>query len=261
MSRSSAGVARDRASSVLLPVTGTVATVAVWWLATALFHIQSFLLPSPPDVVDAFLRLPDYLAKQTWVTLVEVLEGFGVAVVAGLILAIAIAASRVVSRAIYPLLVGLNAIPKLALAPLLVVWLGFDATPKIVMVVLICFFPIVISAATGLTSTPADLTELARALDARRWQTFRKIRFPAAMPQVFVGLKVAVSLAVIGAVIGEFAGSSDGLGYVIQSSGASGDTAIAFAALVILSVLSVVLFYLLVGLERLVVPWAGATSE
>lgn len=261
MSRSSAGASRDRASSILLPVVGAVSVVAVWWLATALFDIKAFILPSPPDVVDAFLRLPDYLAKQTLVTLVEVVEGFAVAVVAGLVLAVAVAASRIVSRTIYPLLVGLNAIPKLALAPLLIIWLGFDEAPKIVMVVLICFFPIVISAATGLTSTPDDFTELARALDARPWQVFRKIRFPAAMPQVFVGLKVAVSLAVIGAVIGEFAGSSAGLGFVIQSTGASGDTSIAFAALVILSIMSVGLFYLLVGLERLVVPWAGRTGS
>lgn len=260
MSRSTAGASRDRAASVLLPVVGTVALVAVWWLATVLFDIKPFLLPSPPDVVDAFLRLPDYLATQTLATLLEVVEGFAVAVVAGLILAVGVAASRVVSRTIYPLLVGLNAIPKLALAPLLIIWLGFDQAPKIVMVVLICFFPIVISAATGLTSTPDDFIELAHALDARPWQVFRKIRFPAAMPQVFVGLKVAVSLAVIGAVIGEFAGSSSGLGFVIQSSGASGDTSIAFAALVILSVMSVGLFYLLVGIERLIVPWAGRTT-
>ena len=129
------------------------------------------------------------------------------------------------------------------MAPLLVVWLGFGSVPKISMVVLISFFPIVVAAMSGLTSTPVELTELARSLSASRSQTFVKLRIPWALPQIFVGLKVAVTLAVVGAVVGEFAGGDQGLGYVIVASGASADTSLAFAAMTLLSAMSVILFY------------------
>jgi NitT/TauT family transport system permease protein len=134
--------------------------------------------------------------------------------------------------------------------------MGFGAGPKIVMVFLICFFPIVISAAAGLASTPPELRELIRSLSASPLQTFVKVRFPASLPQVFVGLKVAISLAVIGAVIGEFVGASSGLGFVIQNAQGNANTSIAFASMVLLAAMSIVLFSALVALERLLVPWA-----
>jgi NitT/TauT family transport system permease protein len=136
--------------------------------------------------------------------------------------------------------------------------MGFGQGPKVVMVVLLCFFPIVLSVATGLTRTPADLAELTRALSASRWRTFIKVRMPSALPQIFVGLKVAMPLAVIGALVGELSGSTEGLGFVIQNAGA--DTAMAFAAIVLLALMSVVLFYALVVVERLSVPWVRETT-
>jgi NitT/TauT family transport system permease protein len=138
----------------------------------------------------------------------------------------------------------------------LVLWMGFGIGPKIVVIFLIAVFPIVISTATGLRSTPPEFLDLARSLSASQWQTFRRIRFPGALAQIFVGLKVAISLAVIGAVIGEFVGADEGLGYVIVISGGNVNTALAFAAMVLLSLISIVLFYALVALERLLVPWA-----
>jgi NitT/TauT family transport system permease protein len=147
-------------------------------------------------------------------------------------------------------------VPKLALAPILVLWMGFGSGPKVVMVVLLCVFPIVLSTATGLKSTAAELDELARSLTATELQAFRKVRRPSALPHIFVGLKVGISLAVIGAVIGEFVGATRGLGYVIVASGQNADTTLAFAAIVLLAVMSVVLFYVLVALEALLVPWA-----
>jgi NitT/TauT family transport system permease protein len=153
--------------------------------------------------------------------------------------------------------VALNAIPKIAIAPLLVIWMGFGQGPKVAMVVLICFFPIVISTATGLKSTPAEFVDLARSLAASQLQQFVKVRFPASLPYVFVGLKVAITLAVIGSVVGEFVGATEGLGYVIVASGQNANTSLAFAAIVLLSLLSIVLFYALVLAERLLVPWAG----
>ncbi len=229
--------------------------IGLWWAATWLLRLDPFLLPSPPAVLDAYRQLPGYLLYQTGVTVLEVAEGFLLAAVVGVGIGVGIAAWRVIERTIYPLLVGINAVPKLALAPLLVVWLGFGQLPKVVMVFLVCFFPIVLSTATGLLSTPAELLELARALDASRTRTFIKIRFPGALREIFVGLKVAVTLSVIGAVIGEFSGGDRGLGFVIVQAGANFNTPLVFAALVLLGALSIVLFYLLTGLEWLLIPW------
>ncbi|MEU4221619.1 ABC transporter permease [Actinoplanes sp. NPDC026623] len=242
------------------PIAGAVGTVALWWAATVVFGIRPIFLPAPPDIVAAFRAQPGYLLRETGATLGETVAGFGVAVAAGLLVAVLLTAWRAVERAILPVLVALNSVPKVALAPLLVVWLGFGARPKIVLVVLICVFPIVVATMAGLTSTPAELGELSRSLSASGWQTYVKIRLPWALPQVFTGLKVAVSLAVIGAVVAEISNPSGGLGGVIVLSGMSLDTPLAFAAITLLAVLSTVLFYLVVALERLLVPWARAIA-
>jgi len=239
-----------------LPVLGVAVVIGLWWLLILIFEIKPILLPSPLDIVDAFGRQPRYLVEETWVTMVEVLTGFGIAATGGLVLAVVLAASRVLERATLPMLVGLNSVPKVAIIPMLVVWLGFGMTPKIVLVILICFFPIVVSAMSGLASTPVELGELARSLSASWWQTYVKVRLPWALPQIFVGLKLAISLAVIGAVVAEIANPSRGLGSVIALSGGSVDTPLAFAAIVLLAVLSVALFYLVSALERLLLPWA-----
>lgn len=242
------------------PVAGAAGVVVLWWAATWLGDIEVYLLPSPPDVVSAFLAVPSYLVHQTLITLAEVLEGFAASAVVGIGIGIGIAAFRPVERTIYPLLTGVNAVPKLAIAPLLVIWLGFGELSKVVMVFLICFFPIVMSTATGLMSTPPELLELAHALDAPRFRTFARIRFPGALREIFVGLKVAITLAVIGAVISEFVGAGAGLGFVIQQASGSANTPLAFASLALLALLSIVLFYLLTGLER-VLPWTRATAR
>jgi NitT/TauT family transport system permease protein len=239
-----------------LPLLATATAIGVWWLAKWAFGWQTFILPSPAEVARELWSRRSYLPEQTWATLLETLEGFGLAIVVGFALAILIAYSRSLERSLYPLLVAFNAVPKLALAPILVLWMGFGSGPKVVMVLLLCVFPIVLSTATGLKSTAAELDELARSLTATEAQAFRKVRLPAALPHIFVGLKVGISLAVIGAVIGEFVGATKGLGYVIVASGQNADTTLAFAAIAILAGMSIVLFYVLVALERLLVPWA-----
>ncbi|GAB2856995.1 ABC transporter permease [Actinoallomurus bryophytorum] len=256
MAGAGARTARWRPSALWLPLLGAVVVVALWWLTTIVFAIQPFILPAPPDITEAFFRLPGYLLRQTWTTLVETLAGFGLAVAGGLLAAVALSASRVVERALFPLLVAANAVPKIAVAPLLIVWLGFGSVPKVVMVFLISFFPIVVAAVSGLASMPAELGELARSLSASRRQMFVKLRIPWALPQIFIGLKVGITLAVVGAVVGEFSGGDRGLGYVIVASGASADTALAFAAMTLLAVMSVTLFYLVSAAERLLLPWA-----
>lgn len=246
----------DGAAAVLLPLASLAAAIGAWWLLKLAFGWKTFILPSPWEVAQELWRQRSYLPHELWVTLVETLEGYLLAIAGGVAIAILIAASPLVERSLYPVLVAVNAVPKVAIAPILVLWMGFGQEPKIVMVFLVCFFPIVISTATGLQSTPPDLLELVRSLSASRTQVFTRVRFPAALPHIFVGLKVAISLAVIGAVIGEFVGASQGLGYVIVASGANANTPVAFAAIVLLGALSVVLFYALVLLERIVVPWA-----
>jgi NitT/TauT family transport system permease protein len=244
----------------LPPVLGVTGAVALWWSATVVFGIRPFFLPAPPDIVAAFRAQPAYLWREAGATLAATLAGFALAVVGGITLAVALTAWSTLERATLPVLVALNSVPKVAMAPLLVVWLGFGLRPKVVLVVLICFFPILVATMAGITSTPAELGELSRSLSAKPWQTYLKIRLPWALPQVFVGLKVAVSLAVIGAVVAEINNPSGGLGAVIVLSGMSFDTPLAFAAIVLLALLSTTLFYLVVAVERLLVPWARAIT-
>lgn len=247
----------EATTRILLPVLAIVGLVGLWWLATIVFGWKPFLVPTPRDVWNELVEQRSILPEHLWVTLQETLIGFALAIAIGLPTAILIAYSRFLEATIYPALVALNAIPKIAIAPLLVIWMGFGTGPKVAMVVLICFFPIVISTATGLKSTPAEFVDLVRSLSASHLQQFAKVRFPAALPHVFVGLKVAITLAVIGSVVGEFVGASKGLGYVIVVSGQSANTALAFAAIALLSLLSIVLFYIIVLVERLLVPWAA----
>jgi NitT/TauT family transport system permease protein len=249
-------VTRTFRSAIGLPLLGLTAVIGLWWLAIIVFDVQPFVLPAPPDVVQAFTRLPGHLLDQAWSTLSATLIGYALAVVVGLVVAVVLTASRTVERAVLPLLVAGNAIPKIAVAPLMVLWLGFGSSPKIFMAALISVFPIVVAAMAGLTSAPVEMIQLARALAVSGWQTYRKLRIPWALPQIFVGLKLGITLALVGTVVGEFAGGDRGLGYVIVASGGSADTALAFAAIMLLSVISVSLFYLVVVIERLLLPWA-----
>lgn len=246
----------SRTAAVLLPLVGLILALGLWWLATIVFSVEAYLLPDPGDVVTTFLAQPSYLLEHTWVSLVETVEGFLLSIVIGVPVALLIVRSVIVERLLYPLLLAVNAIPKIAIAPLLVVWFGFGQGPKVMMVLLVAFFPIVISTASGMKSTPVELVELLKSLNASKTQEFFKLRLRYAMPQIFTGLKVAISLAVIGSVIAEFVGATSGLGYVITQSGANADTSLAFAAMTLLSIMAIILFYLLVLLEHLPLPWA-----
>ncbi|GAB3251992.1 ABC transporter permease [Kineosporia babensis] len=242
---------------VFLPLLGVALTIAGWWLAVIVLEIEDYLVPTPPQVLNTLAERWAVLLEHTWTTAWETIRGFALAIVLGVPFAVLLAGSRIFEQMVYPLLITVNSLPKVAIAPILVVWMGFGAGPKIVMVLLLCFFPIVLATTAGLKSTPAEIVELARSLDAGRLKTFWAFRLPQALPQVFVGLKTAISLAVIGAVIAEFVGADAGLGFIIVQSGASSDTALAFAAMVLLSLLSIVLFYAVQLAERLLVPWAS----
>jgi NitT/TauT family transport system permease protein len=257
-----AGPGRRRTlAAVGWPLLGLAVAVGLWWAGTALFAVNTVVLPAPPAVIDGFNRYREFLVEESWHTGAATVEGFLLSVGVGVLLGVAIAAWGPFERMFSPLLVAFNAVPKVALAPLVLIWFGYGRTPILAMAFMVCFFPIVLSTATGLTSTPADLAELARSMDASRWQTFARVRLPAALPQIFVGLKVAMPLAVIGVVVGEMQYGESGLGTIIVQTSGQGDTATAFAAITLLALISIVLYYLLVLVERLALPWVRATTS
>lgn len=236
--------------------------MAFWWLVTTGFGlVHPAALPPPLAVAESFVDARGVLIPALGITTLMTVQGFLLSAVAGVLIGIALAASRHLERMFAPLLVAVNAVPKIALGPLLVVSFGWGTKPILTMVFLLCFFPIVLSTVTGLTTTPADLAELARSLHASWWQSFRKVRFPAALPQVFVGLKVAMPLAAIGAVIGEFYSDRPGLGYQILQYNGVGETATAWAAIVLIAVMSIGLYSVLSVVERLALPWVRATTS
>jgi NitT/TauT family transport system permease protein len=240
----------------LAPTVTLLGLVVAWEVLARAAAVPAFLLPLPSSIVETGVEWRQHLPGHFAVTLAETLAGFALSIVVGAPLAVLIISSRLLSTTIYPILLVFQSVPKVAVAPLLLLWVGYGALPKILVVFLVCFFPIVISTATGLTSAPPDMVDLVRALRASWLQLLLKVRLPSAMPQVFVGLKVAITLAVIGAVIGEFVGAERGLGYLIMVSSSQVNTALAFTSMILLSVMSIGLFYLLEWLERRLVPWA-----
>ncbi|GAA1632655.1 ABC transporter permease [Actinoplanes couchii] len=251
-----------RATALLLPVVTLVALLAAWYVLVRVYDVPPQVVPSPETIGSELARLPEYLAEQSWYTFKEVWFGFGIAVVVGVAIALAISSSDLVDQAVSPLLIGFNAIPKIAIGPMLVMWFGFGMEPKIFVVVLLCFFPIVLSTAAGLRAVPAEMIELTRSLEASRIKTFLLVRVPWALPQFFTGLKLAISLAFVGAVVGEFIGGGrDGIGYVIVSAKAQIQTGLAFAGIFLLALMSIFSYYLVVALERLLLPWARETTS
>ncbi len=240
----------------LLPSATVVALVILWELLVRAASVPAFILPAPSSVVRATAEWRRHIPGHLGVTLYETLAGFALSLAVAVPIAVLIVASRLLSNTIYPLLLVLQSVPKVAIAPLLLIWVGYGELPKILVVFLVCFFPIVIGTTAGLNSAPSEMLDLVRSLSASQTQTLVKVRFPYALPQIFVGLKVAITLAVIGAVIGEFVGSDKGLGFLIMVSSQQINTALAFASMILLSGLSIVLFYLIEWIERLVIPWA-----
>ena len=217
----------------------------LWEFSVRYFHIKSYLLPSVSDIIIALFESRMLIWQHTLVTFGEVCYGFGVAVVIGLLVAILIYHVPVAKRTIYPLVIALQGIPKIALAPIIVVWFGYGLSSKVIMAFLFAFFPIVIATLGGLAGTPANLEEHFRALKASPWTTFWRLRVPSALPNFIDGCKVAIPLAVIGAIVGEFVGSNDGLGNLILLATGSSQTALSFAALAAVTIMSLMLFYII----------------
>ena len=232
-----------------------IATLAFWEVAVRVFEIQSFVLPAPSAIFKEFALAPRYLAINALYTLYSTLAGFALAVVVGFALAVAIVHSKFLERTLYSYLVVLNSIPKVALAPLFVMWLGVGVEPKIAIALMIAVFSIVIDTILGLRSVDPDMLNLAKASRASQWQILFKIRLPNALPSMFAGMKVGIAFALVGAIVGEFVAGQVGLGAVIMQAQGSFDSARAFAAIVIPAVLGTILFYLVELTERMLLPW------
>ena len=233
-----------------------LALVAGWELYAVLGGVDEFLLPAPSDVAAALWNDRGLLWDNFTVTAGEVLLGIAVSLAAGVALAVAIHFSRTLRRTTYPLLVASQTVPIVIVAPLLVAWLGYDLAPKLAIVGLICFFPVVVTTLDGLAAVDPDLRKLMRTLDASRLQTLRHVEAPAALPALLSGAKIAVTVAVIGAVLAEQAGSSNGLGHLILQSIPQFETARSWAAVVVLAAFAIALFGALALAERRLVPWA-----
>jgi NitT/TauT family transport system permease protein len=241
---------------LLYPVGGAAVILAIWQAYAELLHISTIVLPTPAEIIQASWDRSDLLLAETWPTFLESVCGFGLALVLGISLAVCVANSRVLNLSLYPILIATQSIPKVAIAPIILVWFGLGMQSKLAIAFLVAFFPIIVDTATGLKETPPGLVELGRSLRASRWQLFWKIQLPAALPFIFSGAKVAVTLAVIGAVIGEFVGSNNGLGNLLLSANSQLNGPLAWAALVWLSVLGILLFMAVALAQRLLMPWA-----
>jgi putative hydroxymethylpyrimidine transport system permease protein len=233
-----------------------LALIVAWEIIVRAAHVPEYLLPAPTQVLADLKTDWVILGPAMWVTLKEVLLGFVIAAVAGIGLAVLLHLYGPLRRAMYPILIGSQTIPVVVLAPILVILLGYGILPKLVIVALICFFPIVVNGLDGLRSVDDDFILMMRTLDASRWATFRRVEFPAALPSIFSGMRIAATFASIGAVFGEWSGSNAGLGYVMLAATPNLLTSRIFAAILILTVISLVLFGLVSLLERLAVPWA-----
>ena len=243
---------------ILVPMVVTVVAFLMWEASCRVFDIPSYLIPAPSAIWHDTMAIGPTVAGHTLATFKTVMLGFVVSILVSLPLAVLLTASPTIAAAVYPFLVWTQSIPKVALAPILVVLLGTNELPRIVITTLVAFFPLVISIATGLMSVPPELLELSRACRASKLSELWRIRLPYAIPFIFAGLKVAISLAVVGAVVAEFVNADAGLGFLIQTSTAFFRVSVAFGALIILSIMGVVLFQIVVIAERVLFPWSNS---
>ncbi len=239
----------------LSPLAGILMFLAIWEAGVWLFSVPRYLMPPPTEVAKMFVQEFPKLLFHGWVTTYEMLLGYVLAVAIAIPLAIGITSSHRFDRFITPQLLFFQVVPKVAIAPLFLVWFGVGTTPKVLVAFLISFFPIVIDAAVGLRSMSSEMTDLARSMGATRWQLFARFRLPTSLPYLFSGLKVAATLSVAGAVVGEFVGADKGLGYLLLVTNSNMETALMFATIVALTIIGLVFFYVVEFLEAFLIPW------
>jgi len=245
----------ERRAELIYPVLVAAALLLLWEAVSRFFGVPEYLFPTPSAIIATTVNNWALLLTETWITTVEILLGYFASILIGVPLALAIFHWPVFAKSIYPLLISTQAMPKVAVAPLLVVWFGFGLMPKVLIAFLIAFFPIVINTVVGLSSLEREKIHLAQSMGLSRFDTFRLIRLPHALPSLFAGLKISITLAVVGAVVGEFVGGDGGLGYQLMVANGAMDTPLLFAGIVVLTLLGLVLFWMVEAAERWAMPY------
>ena len=261
MRRGRAAVLSRRLSEILPAAALFAIVLGARQAAVSLLDIREYLLPSPRQVLAAMFTSEISWGEHAWITTVEIVGAFLVAGVAGVLLGTVVAWSTKLGRALMPFLVFVNTLPKVAVAPLFLLWLGYGVLPNVLIGAVIGFFPVVINTAVGLSQIDQDMLDLGRVFNAPKWRIFAKIRMPNALPYILSALKVTATSAVVGAIVGEFIASQRGLGYVIITTQSSMNTPLAFAALVWISIIGLILYGAVAGLGRILAPWAEATER
>lgn len=245
----------------LMPWGVTVGFVIIWELCCWVFDLEVFILPAPSDVFREAIKFWPELAHHSIYTLYTTLVGFGIAVVVGVLLGAAIGSSRLVYRGLYPVLIGFNSVPKVALVPVLVIWFGIGAVPAILTAFVISFFPIAVNVATGLATIEREMTDVLRSLGATKRDILFKVGLPRSMPYFFASLKVAITLAFVGSVIAETVASNRGIGYLMLSASSNYNVPLVFAGLVVLAILGILMYVAAALLERKTSAWAFRGSD
>ena len=245
----------------LLPPLTFVAMVGLWWVAVELFKIPSYLLPGPGGVFSRLVTDTAVLWTHSKVTLTEILLGFGITVVMAIPLGLLIALSPLAKQLVYPPIVLMQLVPKIAVAPLFLVWLGFGIESKVLLTVLMTFFPLLLASISGFQILDDRLLYLTKSMGATRWQTFRYLRFPAALPVIFSGIKTSATIAATAAIVAEFVGANRGLGYVLLRGTSTMDIELVFAVLVVLTIVGIGINYIVEFCEWAMTPWQRAKNS
>lgn len=252
---------KSRVGDIVWPSLITLGLLLLWEILVRALGVRSILLPAPSEIVVTMIHQKDLILKHLWPSLYMTIAGFVLSVVGGMLVAVLITYSEVLRKGLYPVIVVSQVIPKIAIAPLFIVWFGTGATSSLLLAVLIAFFPMVINSAMGFSSIDPDIHRMARTFMASRWQIFWKIRMPHALPYMFGGMKISITLAIIGVIVSEFVASQEGIGYLIKMAGGLLDTPLMMAAITALSASGLALYGLIALAERYAVFWNAAKDN
>ena len=239
-----------------MPWLFVVGLLIVWELTAVVFHIPVFILPRPTVVAQSLYTQFGPILENSWVTLIRTMVGFALAVVLGGVLGVAIGSSRLIYRGLYPVLIGFNSVPKVAVVPVFVIWFGTGAIPAVLTAFLVSFFPVAVNVATGLATVEPELLDVLRSLGARKSQILMKIGLPRSLPYFFASLKIAITLAFVGTIISETVAGSAGIGYLMMAATANFDTPLVFAGLFVVAILGMVMYAIFAVAEQRMTFWA-----
>lgn len=247
---------RERVLDYALPWGLIVLIIAVWQLADVIFNIPVFVLPSPVEIALSFWKWRDPIIDNAAHTLLATVVGFGFAIVVGLIMGIAIGSSAFVYRAVYPVLIAFNSIPKIVVAPILIIWFGIGLVPAVICAFLISFFPIVVNVAAGIATVEPELSDVMKALGAKKREIIWNIGLPRAMPYFFASLKVGITTAFVGSIVSEFVGANKGIGHLMTVASSRFDTPLVFAGAISTAIMGVAMYTIAAGIEKRTTGWA-----